>query len=961
MLELEITHGSQTGETIRLTFETAWFGRQPNCDFVLRDEGVSRVHFSIVKRGHDYILIDNKSTNGTYVNHVRTSAVTLRPGFLIAAGDCQIQVRESAVMPFRFVVEKAPDQVGGQREAQVFEQTSVLLGRKSLCQVQLSELSVSPVHAELEAGPDGVFISDQSSGAGVHVNGQRVVRQQLRDKDRIAIRPYLIAVTLKPELCVLRILRLDAAEAAPETPAQVSAKAAKGPAKPSDTIAALPDWQREKAPIYIPSSDILPNRFRNYFLLFSLAAVLGGTAYAWVGKKETLRPGPVITAHEAIEGDCASCHTGFASTKSEQCQVCHAGFEGQKAHVAVNLGCAGCHTDHKGASFDFARSIGATCQSAGCHSVLHAKAKEKAADKDAVTARFEASFLGEDKGAFTLVDKVLKVTTAPKNSKMHALHAAKEAQCELCHAEDDPSPRNAAVDAGGEKTAGVARIARRERCLLCHGFGPEKTLQARCIGCHFEHPAEPDKRDRFVTAAAEPLLPVDPGGDRRGPLAFLLGAFFVLPVLYVSGTMVRQRLDSRRALARVQSAPREAVAPAPPKETAPAAAPVTLSLLRPKIDLDACVGCASCVHACPFNVLEMVDEKAKAVRMDDCTGYAACVAECPTEAIILVDDGVRRTQELPVYDDKFETNVPGMYLAGEVTGKALIKNAINNGRHVVEAILAKMTPHEAAYDVIVVGAGPAGTSAALAAKEAKLRVLVLEQGTMANTISSYPRQKFVMAEPVMIPLVGPLWMQDASKEELLERWQQIVTGTGLVINTEEKVLAVSGEAGAFTVKSSKGEYTGARVVIAIGRRGSPRKLGVPGEDMSKVAYSLLDAEAYQGKSICIVGGGDSGIEAANGLSRPDLKNRVYIVHRSADFSSAKVRNQKKIKKNIDAGLIAATFSSGIIEIKETTVIVKTPQGPVEIPNDYVFVMAGGENPKKFLASCGIEFAQRSLA
>jgi len=262
--------------------------------------------------------------------------------------------------------------------------------------------------------------------------------------------------------------------------------------------------------------------------------------------------------------------------------------------------------------------------------------------------------------------------------------------------------------------------------------------------------------------------------------------------------------------------------------------------------------------------------------------------------------------------------------------------------------------------VIVVGAGPAGISAALAAKSEGLKVLVLEQGTRANTIRNYPRQKFVMAEPVMIPVYGQLWMEDTSKETLLERWQEIIASTGLTIQEEEKVLGVVQSSGQFVVRSTKSEYQGARVVLAIGKRGSPRKLAVPGEDSSKVAYSLLDADAYRGQAICIVGGGDSGIEAANGLARQDLENRVWLVHRAEDFKLAKPRNQKKIQKYMDQGRVTPFFKSAVVEIRERSVILKTPTGNEEIENDFVFVMVGGENPKKFLSDCGIEFSQRPL-
>ena len=335
------------------------------------------------------------------------------------------------------------------------------------------------------------------------------------------------------------------------------------------------------------------------------------------------------------------------------------------------------------------------------------------------------------------------------------------------------------------------------------------------------------------------------------------------------------------------------------------------------------MGCGTCVHVCPFNVLEIVNEKAIAARLEDCTGFAACAAECPTEAIVLVAGGAMQTVELPIYDPDLETNVPGLYLAGEVTGKALIKVAINQGKKVIESIMKNRPQPCEHYDVIVVGAGPAGTSTALAAHAEGLKVLVLEQGTQANTIRNFPRQKFVMAEPVMIPVYGPLWMEDTSKESLLERWQEIIRPTDLKIHEEEKVLHVVQKEDHFVVQSSKGEYQGTRVVLAIGKRGSPRKLGVPGEESTKVAYSLLDADAFHGKSICIVGGGDSGIEAACGLGRADLETKSSLVHRLADFGRAKPRNQKKIKKNMDEGRIKVFFTAAVTEIRESSILIKT--------------------------------------
>ena len=204
MLELVFLEGGHRGQTIRLNFKKAWFGRQSTCDFVLQGEGISRVHFSIEQRGNDYVIVDNKSSNGVFVNRVRTTAVTLRAGYEIFAGSNRIQVRvlaEATRHPFRFVAEWKGSTTG----SQVIEEETVLLGRKSVCPIQLNDPAVAAVHAEIEHRADGFFITDQSSGAGVYINGQRVVLQQLHDRDLITIKPFEITVNLRDEMCVLAI------------------------------------------------------------------------------------------------------------------------------------------------------------------------------------------------------------------------------------------------------------------------------------------------------------------------------------------------------------------------------------------------------------------------------------------------------------------------------------------------------------------------------------------------------------------------------------------------------------------------------------------------------------------------------------------------------------------------------------------------------------------------------------
>lgn len=982
MLELIFVEGSLSGHTVRLSFDRAWFGRQPTCDFVIEGDDTSRVHFAIERRGNEHVLIDNHSRNGTLVNGLRVETVVLKAGDDIVAGNNRIQVREyvNVAHLFRYVVQRESDENG----SQVIVEDSVLLGRKSICQVQLNDPAVAAVHAEIEKREDGVWITDKSSGAGVYVNGQRVVSQKITSGDLIAIRPFEITVSLTEEICFLSVkdnseqLLVPAPEEVPGQYREVVVApphAEGGKAKPSEAISALPNWLQAKAPIWVPTSDILPNRFRNTLLSIFLLGVLGWGALAFAKKwNSAYTPGPLTEAHAAF--GCESCHSGFKGVADAQCQACHTDEKPRTVHAQAQAECVSCHSEHRGAKFDIARDVSSGCQSAGCHVTVHSEQKQILAKQS------------PPEPGLKVPQAVALGVKFEAGDAMHDKHANLKAACAACHTGGDQSllEVNAKQPAIREKELHDIRM----RCLGCHGFGPEATLGQRCYSCHVEHPG-PAAKAILTTLqfSSTPAAQAGISSGRISGLLILVGAVCVVPLFFFAATATNVRMKYGRFRAdiekKVKAAPvvkppepapdraAEAISPIPAVAGAPAGGPVTVpepkptdnqnptGTLRPQINLELCVGCGTCVHVCPFNVLEIVNEKAIAARLEDCTGFAACAAECPTEAIVLVAGGAMQTVELPIYNTELETNVKGIYLAGEVTGKALIKVAINQGKKVVESILKNPPqPGVAPYDVIVVGAGPAGTSTALAALADGLKVLVLEQGTQANTIRNFPRQKFVMAEPVMIPLYGPLWMEDTSKESLLEHWQDIIQGTGLKVNEDEKVLNIEQGDGCFTVKSSKGEYRGSRVVLAVGKRGSPRKLGVPGEDTSKVAYNLLDADSYKGKSICIVGGGDSGIEAACGLGRADLGNKVSLVHRLGDFGRAKPRNQKKIKKAMDESRVKAYFTSAVTEIREHSILIKVGETVEEVENDYVFVMVGGESPNKFLTECGIGFSKRAL-
>jgi len=380
--------------------------------------------------------------------------------------------------------------------------------------------------------------------------------------------------------------------------------------------------------------------------------------------------------------------------------------------------------------------------------------------------------------------------------------------------------------------------------------------------------------------------------------------------------------------------------------------PVTL---HPKIDLLSCIGCASCVRACPEHVLGIVHGRAALVNGLKCVGHGLCADVCPVGAITLGFGTPRQGMELPYYDQNFETNINGLYIVGELGGIGLIKNAVSQGIKAIDHI-ARTNHRSPSYDfdLVIVGAGPAGLAAALAAESKKLRYVVLEQDDIGGSVLHYPRQKLVLTSPVDLPLYGKLRASEIRKEDLLAIWKGIVSQFKLNILTGQKVESIQRQNSHFVVSTGSDTFSASKTVLAIGRRGSPRKLGVPGEDLPKVMYKLIEAESYQQKNVLIVGGGDSAVEAAIALgSQPG--NMTTLSYRRAEFVRLKERNEQRIKEYVEAGKVRVVFNSNVVEIKPDAVILQESEKAHHIPNDHVFVLVGGELPNEFLKKTGVKF------
>ncbi len=379
---------------------------------------------------------------------------------------------------------------------------------------------------------------------------------------------------------------------------------------------------------------------------------------------------------------------------------------------------------------------------------------------------------------------------------------------------------------------------------------------------------------------------------------------------------------------------------------------------HPQIDKYTCIGCGACVEACPEGeVLGIVSGKAVILNGLKCVGHGKCAEACPVEGITIGLGDLSKRDDIPHMNEQGETNIPGIYIAGELGGLALIKNAIAQGSQVVENILksGRNGNDDQVLDLIIIGAGPAGMSSALTAVKNKMDYLLIDQQDAGGTILQYPRKKLVMTKPVELPMFGWLKQPEYAKEELLEIWQKVASAHSVRLMTGEKLQSIITTPDYFVIKTTNQNYTCRYVILALGRRGTPRKLGVPGEHQPKVMYKLIDAENYNNEHLLIVGGGDSAIEAAMGLAR-QKNNTVTLCYRKDKFFRIKQRNEIRLNELINQKKISVLFNSTVKEIKSDSVIIQTSEkDETVLQNDYIFIFAGGEPPFDLLRKIGIQF------
>ena len=380
--------------------------------------------------------------------------------------------------------------------------------------------------------------------------------------------------------------------------------------------------------------------------------------------------------------------------------------------------------------------------------------------------------------------------------------------------------------------------------------------------------------------------------------------------------------------------------------------------IHPVIDLDRCIGSGACVRACPEkNVLELVHGQARLLNPLACIGHSACLPACPVDAIKLVFGTAERGVELPLVDPNFQTARQGVYVIGELGGMGLIRNAVRQGRQAADHV-ARGSRRSAgdAFDAVVVGAGPAGISATLRLVEAQRRVLLLERESIGSTIVHYPRAKVVMTGALDFAApIGTVRRRKMSKEELVEFWRSIAEKGKLPMKTGVMVEGVTADPdGMWRLDTSAGPVRAANVLLAVGRRGTPRKLDVVGEEQAKVHYTLIEPEPFQGKHVLVVGGGNSAVENALALADFNRCASVSISYRRNAFARCRAENRRRIDEVIRGGKVRALMPSEVLRIGLNDVVLKAGHQEMTLPNDDVIVQIGGTAPSELLQKFGIE-------
>ncbi len=977
--ELVFISGAAKGDRIPLGDNQIILGTRGDCTFVLSDLLASPLHCAISKAGDQFVATDLGSDSGTYINGERIfQGTALKPGDLVAVGAHVVEARLIGgvtiankgntiftTMTPGGILDQGP-QPRFVIDGRVFKSRKIVLGRAPSCDVIVEGPAVSREHCAV-VWEDGFVVRD-TSAAGTYVDDKRVVQQLLPPSGVLRVVDTLFRVTVRGEVCTIERADAALAQAAVDVARahagahlsmlsrainvadvdRVSGhRAGSGEGMRTifrmdagaleQEIATRKKEMRRNAPAWRPSSDLARDgALRGAVVLSVLAALALCGGAVVLGRGKALVNHPLSPAHsstafvEKAQGAtvCAACHSAGMQVASASCVSCHPKFEARKDHASID--CGGCHREHEGGNKD--RSLGALAScTASCHAGQHAKDFAPGANVPFKLA------------AGPLPGKLDAVALHAAHSRVTLKGIESGIPCTACHA----------TLQGTEYIEGKPGLA----CFRCHDGGAQ-AMQTGCEQCHAREHAETMVRLEPGSAGLHQEMstptPVAALGWATG-LAFVAGA---PSLLFGTWIRIRRRRSQSAIVDEMKAHPAEVV-----------------KRLVHSINDSKCVGCNMCVQACPASVLELVDHKSRVVNFDSCIQCKKCEYACAFDALRMHDaDKPPPMIPMPSIDAFHETPVAGMFLVGQASGTPQVKNASNLGRAAVQRIVQQGYRAGSArhmgydVDVVICGSGPAGLSAAITCAELGLSYVVLEkEREFAWTVRNYYHKgKEVMAEPQDVSLEATLPHWDTRREDLLSAWQELVVQHRIDIRYQHAVLDVKKEGERFIVHlgdakgTPMGQVTGARVVLAIGTLGNPRKLGCPGDELEKVKNSLVDPEAWNHQRILVVGGSDSAVEVVLALCAPERHNQVWFSTRGAKLEGIKPKNRKLIEEALAAGRFQIKYATAVADVTPTGVglTFKEDGRREDIPNDVVFAMIGGNSPQKWLQQIGIPYVDK---